>query len=269
MMERKFVTMRPLDFKKINPDKINMTEIYKTASLCCIKKDIKCPMIVIYDIYPDNILVTERFEKSGGIIMVGDHLSAEERFTAVMDVLEKGIPDVAKIPPLYGGLPDMSALFLFAAALASSLHVACPMVLGTLKPGRFNGATCSTPDGRPTGILICNDWDQIDPVDTYITLAHEMRHVWQHWRLGKEYFAHYKILDEQIGLEEYCLQEQEVDANAYAYRVLQDIFGIDIIKMGYFNADTKVLRTVMERAEKIWPWYSPLMRLQGEIGFFN
>ena len=128
MKRKEFVTMKPIDFKKVDPEKINMTEIYKTVSLCCIKKNIRCPMIVIYDIYPERILVTEEFEKSGGIIMVGEHLSAGERLAAVMDVLEHGILDEGKMPPLYGGLPDMSTPFLFAAALASSLHVACPMV---------------------------------------------------------------------------------------------------------------------------------------------
>ena len=140
------------------------------------------------------------------------------------------------------------------------------MIFGTLKPGRFNGAACNTADGRPTGILIRNDWDRMGLVDTYITLAHEMRHVWQHWRLGKEYFGTYQILDEKITLKAYQLQEPEVDANAYAYRVLLDIFGIDIIGVGYFTADTDVIKAVQERAKAIWPWYSPLMRLHGKIG---
>ena len=266
MKRKEFVTMKPLDFKKVNPEKINMTELYKTVSLCCIKKHIRCPMIVIYDAYPDKILVTDEFEKSGGIIIVGEHLSVGERLAAVMDVLENGIPATVKIPPLYGGLPDMSPLFLFAAALASSLHVACPMVLGTLKPGRFNGVACNTDDGRPTGILIRNDWNQIDMVDTYITLAHEMRHVWQHWRFERAYFENYRILDENISLKSYCLQEPEVDANAYAYRVLLDIFGIDIIKAGYFTADTDVMKAVQARANIIRPLYSPFMKLQGKIG---
>lgn len=266
MKKRNFITMKPLDFKRINPEKINMTQIYKSASLCCIKKNIWCPMIVINDIYPDKILVTEAFEKNGGIIMVGEHLAAGNRLAAVMDVLKNGIPNEAKMPPLYGGLPDMSPLFLFAAALASSLHVACPMVLETLKPGRFNGVACNTADGRPTGILIRNDWNQIDMVDTYITLAHEMRHVWQHWRFERAYFENYRILDENISLKSYCLQEPEVDANAYAYRVLLDIFGIDIIKAGYFTADTDVMKAVQARANIIRPLYSPFMKLQGKIG---
>lgn len=266
MKKRNFIIMKPLDFKRINPDKINMTQIYKSASLCCIKKNIWCPMIVINDIYPDKILVTEAFEKNGGIIMVGEHLAAGNRLAAVMNVLENGIPNEAKMPPLYGGLPDMSTLFLFAAALASSLHVACPMILGTLQPGRFNGMACNTADGRPTGILIRNDWNRQDIVDTYITLAHEMRHVWQHWRLGKEYFGTYQILNEKISLKTYQLQNPEVDANAYAYRVLLDIFGIDIIKAGYFTADADVVKAVQARSNVIWPWYSPFMKLQGEIG---
>ena len=41
---------------------------------------------------------------------------------------------------------------------------------------------------------------------------------------------------------------------------------IFIIRAGYFTADTDVIKAVQEREKAIWPWYSPLMKLQGKIG---
>lgn len=61
--------------------------------------------------------------------------------------------------------------------------------------------------------------------DLFFAIAHELRHVWQIRQQGS-YFSDYKTIDACSDHEEYNLQKEEIDANAFASIVMHDFFGI-------------------------------------------
>lgn len=81
---------------------------------------------------------------------------------------------------------------------------------------------------------------------TSFSIAHELRHIWQIKYNEKFYLETYKTIDLCYSVEEYNLQPAEIDANAFAYIVMVDFFGIKPLFNGL--SDT-VKSKIMERVE--------------------
>jgi len=85
-----------------------------------------------------------------------------------------------------------------------------------------------TQDGKKLGLRknIGNEFD------AYFSVAHELRHVWQ---INKKPYLldGYRLREECYDLDEYCLQDAEIDANAYAAIVMTDLFRVKPLFQGY------------------------------------
>ena len=75
-----------------------------------------------------------------------------------------------------------------------------------------------------------------------------MRHIWQIKYNEKFYLETYKTIDLCYSVEEYNLQPAEIDANAFAYIVMVDFFGIKPLFNG-LSENVKV--KIMERVNEI------------------
>lgn len=62
--------------------------------------------------------------------------------------------------------------------------------------------------------------------DLFFSIAHEMRHKWQREKSGKDWLLGYQEAG-AVSAEEYNQQPIEVDANAFAYVVMVDMFGVE------------------------------------------
>lgn len=76
-----------------------------------------------------------------------------------------------------------------------------------------------------SNIIYINDTLLI--LDILFAVAHELRHIWQWQTDRKRYFKGYKQRSEEPNIEKYNLQLAEIDANAYAFTIMQDFYNLE------------------------------------------
>ena len=112
------------------------------------------------------------------------------------------------------------------------LHLPVPAV--SYDMSRFSSDTmlaqCS-PDGSTIYLRKC---DAQDP-NQFFAAAHELRHIWQMKVDQNGYFDSYKPVDLCASVEEYNLQPAEIDANAFAYVIMTDLFHVKPLFHGLSN----------------------------------
>ena len=82
-------------------------------------------------------------------------------------------------------------------------------------------AQCS-PDGNT---IFIRPYDNLNP-DLFFAAAHELRHVWQIRTDYGRFMAEYRPVSLCSSIDEYNLQEAELDANAFAGAIMVDFFGV-------------------------------------------
>lgn len=68
--------------------------------------------------------------------------------------------------------------------------------------------------------IYLRDIGEQDERDVLFAIAHEIRHIWQIRKHENEFFENYKPTRSCRNVNEYNLQEAELDANAYATAVM-------------------------------------------------
>lgn len=84
-------------------------------------------------------------------------------------------------------------------------------------------------------------------LDTFFSVAHELRHLWQYKTNKDFYFKNYKNSD-TLSVDEYNCQIAELDAHAFAYIVSVDFFGVKPL-FNSFSQETKNM--IMEQVSNI------------------
>ena len=95
----------------------------------------------------------------------------------------------------------------------------------------------------PTGTIIYLGKVEVQDPDTYFSIAHELRHIWQMRTDDDYYFADYKPVNLCSSIEQYNLQPTELDANAFSGLIVYEFFGLqplfnkvpEIVKMRIFS----------------------------------
>ena len=84
-------------------------------------------------------------------------------------------------------------------------------------------------------------------IDLYFALAHELRHLWQ--------YKHGKLTDRlkdkptpENGIREYNLLWEELDANAFGFVAMEDLFGVRILFNGL---DEDIKAKIYDMAKEI------------------
>ena len=89
-------------------------------------------------------------------------------------------------------------------------------------------------------------YDNPNP-DQFFSIAHELRHVWQIKNDNKSFLSEYKSADLMKSIEEYNLQPAEIDANAFAYIIMVDFFGIKPLFYGLSdNVKSRIFKHIDE-----------------------
>lgn len=103
-------------------------------------------------------------------------------------------------------------------------------------------AQCS-PDGT---IVYIKKYDRLNP-DQFFAIAHELRHIWQ-MKNEPTFLSDYKPVKLCNSVEEYNLQMAELDANAFAGIVMNELFHLKPL----FNAVPESVKSkILERMETI------------------
>ena len=141
--------------------------------------------------------------------------------------------------------PDHSDLYGCAAAVSKILSIRCPqlVVMDSSIMGHNAGILLNNGD-FPKAILIK---DTLPFERKFKTIAHEMRHAWQHITNPDHFFADYHFSMDK-GIDEYMQQVAEVDAEAFSRAFCHLMFGTPI-QINRFSADTDQL--INELAEKM------------------
>ncbi|MCR5477754.1 MAG: hypothetical protein K6E92_09075 [Lachnospiraceae bacterium] len=88
--------------------------------------------------------------------------------------------------------------------------------------------------------------DSSENYDLLFAIAHELRHLWQSYN-RKEMFDEYQS-SSGLSIEEYNLQEAEVDANAFGMIVMSELFHVTPL----FDGQTEeVKQAIQNRAKEI------------------
>lgn len=84
--------------------------------------------------------------------------------------------------------------------------------------------------------------------DYLFAIAHELRHIWQIRNDYDLYFSKYRPADQCASLEEYNLQAAELDANAFAWLVMEDSFHLTPL---FHGVPESVKSKISERMEQL------------------
>lgn len=88
--------------------------------------------------------------------------------------------------------------------------------------------------------------DSLDSYDLLFAVAHELRHLWQS-RFRTDMFEKYQSSTD-LSIEEYNLQEAEIDANAFGMVVMQTLFHVTPL----FDGQSEDVKQAIEtRAKEI------------------
>ena len=115
-----------LEMDKEVLSKVDMTEIYEVAGMASILKDVACPTILLAHQVPDIIRATDG--EGHQMLTLNVDLSKEEKISAVSNWITEGNGDSIKMRAGEAQGNDMSILYAFAAAVARSLGIRCPLI---------------------------------------------------------------------------------------------------------------------------------------------
>lgn len=131
----------------------------------------------------------------------------------------------------------------FIRLLCDDLSIKKPDIV--YKNNIFNSKTqlaAYAPDEKR--IYIKNEYENL--LDLFFAISHELRHKYQ---------IDYKIYDfstyknaKQISNYDYNMQEVEIDANAYAYIIMNEVFNVNPLFNGL---DIDIIQKIKQRAELI------------------
>lgn len=143
-------------------------------------------------------------------------------------------------------------LIEMANECAKDLKIDCPkIVFGMEKKTKGNLAVLVLDSKKnPKEIQISDNYEII--YDALFAICHEMRHIYQS-KYMKGIFKDYVEIGE-LDIEEYNLQEAELDANAYAAMVMKREFGVSPQFKGYSERVKKAIWDREVQVEKNTMW---------------
>lgn len=125
---------------------------------------------------------------------------------------------------------DMTELYGTAVLLTTMLDVECPQIvvadMDKVSPGMSGLAINPDETGQRTTTIYLKLQSFVEMEKT---LAHELRHAWQHKYKQEEFFDTYNTYDSFSKKEKdnYYFQPAEVDAESYAWAFMKSHFGVD------------------------------------------
>lgn len=204
---------------------IDMREVYYKIMQHDAFDRKNCPNLLPEQKLPDGIdyiNVIHNYKKTAVITRKG--LSADNvvgiltgEFSGKREVITLG--ENPNTHPYFAVEMNMDLIYSFACLIACNLNMRCPPIIMSKFGNGYNGKCYyESKAGKTTHIEIAEKDRRFGRIDYAETLAHEMRHCWQHETSPIEYFSNYKEYTDYPDnkKEQYYLQPAEIDARAYA-----------------------------------------------------
>jgi len=218
---------------------IDMSVFYLYLGLNPDFDSLKCPTLICGVNLPGNCdYIRTVLDNHHDLIYTRKGLPNEDVLKIISGRTKDYIGTVQKwpveLPCPYITKYDISTFYLLGSLLAKSMNVRCPHIFVKNTPvglaKGMKGMAFNTPGtyAKTTHIEIYEN-PRYHEIDLFETLAHEMRHCWQHEKYPSKFFSSYKFYTEYKNEreEEYFLQPAELDARAYALRFLRAATGHD------------------------------------------
>lgn len=231
----------------------DMTQLYAELSYYGIGSDTSIPPVLVL---PGDVESINTYEKEIICLTLGEKNLSRKKLSAEILASIKNYEKDG-----FSTKTDMSMYYLIGANLAQSLNIQCPQIIVSDNEGVVN-ATYNTLDNRRSYCIVLKK--QNDCRETILCLAHEMRHAWQHEKHSQLYFKDYNYDLIKTDLKSYLMQEAEIDADAYAYRMMKDVFNVNWKPNRKFP---EVNQVVADRSKKISTHYTDVLLLLGKNMF--
>ena len=131
----------------------------------------------------------------------------------------------------------------YISDVCKNLGIKCPTVIYN---SNLQTATAMSQYNLDRNELMISPIDNLSP-DSLFAIAHELRHAWQKQDDPEWFFANYKPSTE-LDNESYNLQFAEIDANAYAAIVMENIFHLS---PQWNNLTDRVIFEIERRMDQI------------------
>ena len=242
-------------------EKQDMRKIYREIALVSETEHKKCPVLLVDAGMPLYLDYVEFKSKDGlcRVILTRSGLQDDDVIKIVTG-RDKSYTGCCKDLPneFYSFLyttRDMKIWYYFAALIAESTNTRCPQIMVHQCQNSLGGCIYNTEEnyGKTTWIEI-EDRPKEYALNMVETLAHEMRHCWQHETDAKKYFENYHFVSYYgKDLESYYLQPAEVDACAYALRFINEAKGIKFLSnKNYSKVNYAIERQAKKMSNKLF-----------------
>lgn len=238
-------------------EKTDMRKIYREIGLAPEFEHEKCPVLLVDVEIPLELDYIEFNSKDGlcRVILTRSGLQDDD-IIKIVTGRDKSYTGCCEDLPdelysfFYTTREDMTTWYLLASIIAESTNTRCPQIMVHQCLNSFGGNCYNTEEnyGKTTWIEI-KDRPMEYTINMVETLAHEMRHCWQHETNAKRFFENYHFTSYYgENLESYYLQPAEVDACAYALRFINEATGKKFLADKKYR---KVNRAIERHAKKM------------------
>ena len=232
---------------------LDMTNIYSYLTAAFDKNTDQCPMVIVVSDLPDDRTAWRLNDETGRTraILIKENQGTELVGEVFKEMQQPTEPDfLPKDSGFYYAGDDIFNIYVVALTIATSLKIPCPQIIYTANMPVASAKSLSLDNSKGVvNTILLHESDSV--TKAIYSLGNEMRHLWQHLKHEKIYYADYKGLSEQPDEEElkaFMLQKAEVDADAYAIRLLEHILNVSVKAGKQFE---EVNRAIDEKASRM------------------
>ena len=242
-------------------EKKDMRKIYRAIALAPEMEYEKCPVLLV-NIEMSPFLDYIEFKSKDGlcrVVLTRSGLQDDDVIKIVTGRDKSYKCCCEDLPnefyPFFYTTRDMGIWYLLAALIAESTNTRCPQIMVHKCQNGLGGCSYNTKEnyGKTAWIEI-EDMPEEYTLHMFETLAHEMRHCWQHETDAKKYFENYHFVSYYgKDFESYYLQPAEVDACAYALRFINEATGNNFLAdKNYSKVNYAIERHAKKMSKKLF-----------------
>ncbi len=246
---------KPSQIKIVIGDTIvNLRQFYQKIGNYCIEEKINCPNFFAGVSLPEDLpyvnFVTE--DEKYNAIVLNTNIKRADLFEYAVKAMSSEAYVIdnngGMFEAFYNDFTDMAEIYRNASTICEWLRIPCPQIIVS-KNAPLNGCAYNTESGDKTVWIHIKQKESIKKM--YCTLAHELRHAWQHKYYNEKYFKDYKMFDKDSSHDEkvaYYLQPAEIDAYAFSFCFMKTIDP----NYPLFTPFDEPVDQICSRAKEIW-----------------
>lgn len=202
---------------------IDMSNLYHEMLGC----DYEWPQVIVVDELPNNRVIERWKSKNGNdLVQIKNSKDMVQRLFREMKIPSYARGEVKDFMKTNMNSQERMKWIYVALCISSILNIRCPQILFCKclngNAGIFSGE----------GLLTLPDLDsenEYAKIEMLVNMAHEFRHEWQSVN-HPEWMDNYISGEKEEDLEEYLLQDCEIDAETYARKLAGEVFDINLFK---------------------------------------